>query len=265
MEFGPLKLKHCRYGWMLFSGPYIGKCFELYGEYSESEVALMADFIQPGDTVIDVGANIGDLTLPMARMVGASGKVYAFESHSANYHTLCANIALNQICTVKTINAFAGAADSEPDAVYTSDIFPVSTVTIDSLALSDCMLIKIDVEGHELEVLQGAAETISTHKPVLYFENDRKAYSAALLEYALGLNYRLYWHLAPIFRPNNFFGNPVNQWAPKNILSLMVLGVPPNFEHQVSGLPEITTSDSWWKDLKTPTRNDELPKKQAGS
>jgi len=40
MEFGKLKLKRCRYGWMLFAGPVIGKCFELYGQYSESEIMI---------------------------------------------------------------------------------------------------------------------------------------------------------------------------------------------------------------------------------
>lgn len=73
MQFGPLTLKHCKYGWMLYSGPTIGKCFEVYGQYSESEVAMMRGFLRPGDTVIDVGANIGDLTVPLSRMVGDSG------------------------------------------------------------------------------------------------------------------------------------------------------------------------------------------------
>src|SRR6185369_4454414 len=58
---------------MLFYGPYIGKCFDLYGQYSESEVAMMRAFLREGSTVIDVGANIGDLTLPLARIVGESG------------------------------------------------------------------------------------------------------------------------------------------------------------------------------------------------
>ena len=69
MQFGSLTLKCCKYGWMLFQGPYIGKCFDLYGQYSESEVALMRGFVREGNTVIDIGANIGDLTLPLARMV----------------------------------------------------------------------------------------------------------------------------------------------------------------------------------------------------
>lgn len=70
MRFGELTLGHCRYGWMLFSGPYIGKCFELYGQYSESEVSLMRAFLRQGATVIGVGANIGDLTVPLAKIVG---------------------------------------------------------------------------------------------------------------------------------------------------------------------------------------------------
>src|SRR5437868_7779281 len=103
MQFGALTLKRCKYGWMLFSGPYIGKCFELYGQYSESEVAMMRNFVREGSVVIDVGANIGDLTLPLARMAGDTGRVYAFESHPENFNVLCANLALNSIVNVKPI------------------------------------------------------------------------------------------------------------------------------------------------------------------
>lgn len=250
MDFGSLKLKRCRHGWMLFAGPYIGKCFDLYGEYSESENNLMAQFIHPGDTVVDAGANIGDLTLPLARMVGPTGTVHAIESNPEIFNILCANMALNQIKTVNPINGFVGAATSEPDPQYTPGNFPVSTVTIDSLALPSCRLIKIDVEGHELEVLHGAANTISEHQPILYFENDRKDLSEPLLEHVIELGYRLYWHLAPIYQPNNFFANPVNHWAPKNIMSIMILALPPGFAQSVRGLSEISGPKAWWEDLK---------------
>src|SRR5260221_9055050 len=105
MQFGALKLKHCRYGWMLFSGPYIGKCFDLYGQYSESEVAMMRAFLTEGGTVIDVGANIGDLTLPISQIVGPSGKVFAIESHPEVFNVLCANLAINQVRNTLPINA----------------------------------------------------------------------------------------------------------------------------------------------------------------
>jgi hypothetical protein len=77
MQFGKNQLKRCKYGWMLFHGPYIGKCFELYGQYSEAEVSVLRAFIHPGDTAIDVGANIGDLTLPMSQLAGETGRIYA--------------------------------------------------------------------------------------------------------------------------------------------------------------------------------------------
>src|SRR5437867_5990708 len=96
---------------MLFSGPFIGKCFDLYGQYSESEVAMMRSFLREGSTVIDVGANIGDLTIPLAKIVGKSGRVYAIESHPENFNVLCANLALNGIINTKPINAFVATSD----------------------------------------------------------------------------------------------------------------------------------------------------------
>ena len=108
MQFGPLSLKRCRYGWMLYSGPLIGKCFDLYGEYSESEIAMMRGFLSDGSTVVDVGANIGDLTVPLAGIVGASGRVYAFESHPENFNVLCGNLALNNLN--KAVKSESGAS-----------------------------------------------------------------------------------------------------------------------------------------------------------
>jgi hypothetical protein len=114
-QFGNRLLRRCRYGWMLFDGPFIGKCFELYGEYSEAEVALMRQFVRPGDTVIDVGANIGDLTLPLAQMVGAGGRVYAVESHADTYNVLCANLALNEVRNVRALNVFIAKGSASAD------------------------------------------------------------------------------------------------------------------------------------------------------
>jgi hypothetical protein len=57
--------------------------------------------------------------------------------------------------------------------------------------------------------------------------NDVRDASSELLSFVMEkLGYGLYWHLAPIFDADNFFGNPVNHWAPKSIVSSMVLGIP---------------------------------------
>jgi FkbM family methyltransferase len=261
MQFGPLTLKKCKYGWMLFSGPFIGKCFDLYGQYSESEVSMMRNFLREGSVAIDVGANIGDLTVPLAHMVGESGRVYAFESHPQSFNVLCANLALNALSNTKAINAFIATspdADTKSDHwgefAYVSEKWAPQFLAIDSLELMACDLIKVDVDGKELDVLRSGEMQIERFRPVLYFENDVRASSRDLLEYVMHkLQYDLYWHPAPIFEPENYFVNPVNHWAPRNIASLMVLAIPAEQRRAVPGLKKISSEDDWWDGLELAT------------
>lgn len=253
MQFGKFMLSRCRYGWMLHSGPYIGKCFELYGEYSEAEVAMMRQFVRAGDTVIDVGANIGDLTIPLSRMVGDAGRVYAVESHPELFNVLCANLALNGITNTRPLNAFvAPSRDTDTGGqwganAYVGDVWRTEFLGLDELDLDACHLLKIDVDGKELEVLRSGEMQIERFRPILYFENDVREASAELLAFAMTtLGYDLYWHPAPIFAANNFLGNPVNHWAPDEITSLMVLGVPSERKAPVATLARITDPDDWW-------------------
>jgi hypothetical protein len=254
MQFGSLTLKHCKYGWMLFSGPYIGKCFDLYGQYSESEVAMMRHFVREGSTVIDVGANIGDLTIPLAKIVGQTGRVYAIESQPENFNVLCANLALNGIVNTKSIHAFAATSDCVDPAsaewgatAYIGNIWKPQYIALDAMEIAACDLIKIDVDGKELDVLKSGEMHIERFRPVLYFENDIKEASPALLSYVMNkLGYDLYWHAAPIFEPQNFFDNPDNHWAPRNVCSLMMLGVPAERAITVGGLDRVTDKDGWW-------------------
>ena len=93
-------------------------------------------------------------------------------------------------------------------------------VTLDSLKLGRCTLIKVDVEGMERQVLEGAAKTIAACLPILYVENDRREKAAELVRYIDGLGYAMYWHLPPLFNPNNFLQNPDNVFG--NIVSANV-------------------------------------------
>jgi Methyltransferase FkbM domain len=253
MQIGRHKLSLCKYGWMLHHGPYIGKCFELYGQYSESEVNVIRTFVKPGDTALDIGANIGDLTLPMSRFAGPAGRVYAFESHTANYQVLCANLALNDIQNVKPLNCFIASSPDVDTAGpwgqfgYVSEIWGAPVISVDSLNIPSCAFIKVDVDGKELEVLKSASGLIERCRPILYFENDDQAASPPLLEYVMGQNYDLYWHPAPIFSAVNFFGNPVNHWRPENIMSFMILGIPGDRREQFTiQLKPVTHKDQWW-------------------
>jgi Methyltransferase FkbM domain len=246
MQFGRYTLKRCRYGWMLFTGPYIGKCFDLYGEYSESEVQVMRDFVRPGNWVVDIGANIGSLTVPLSQLVGESGRVLAVESHPENFNVLCSNLALNSITNVKPVNCFIHQSpEFAVREMFTGPVWNPVKSSIDAFALPACHFIKIDVDGNELDVIRSGSETIAKHRPILYFENDVKEASKNLLQHVFDLDYRLYQHAAPIFRPDNFFLNPVNHWVPQNIVSLMVLGVPRERDITLQGIQELLRPEDY--------------------
>src|SRR5207253_506901 len=76
---------------------------------------------------------------------------------------------------------------------------PVPLVTLDSLNLPRCDLIKIDVEGMETAVVEGAAQTLARFQPVLYVENDRKEKSDELIRAIDRLGYTMHWHFPTLF------------------------------------------------------------------
>src|SRR5262249_54417426 len=152
------------------------------------EVMFLQQLTRPGMTVLEVGANIGVFTVPLARFVHP-GRVIAFEPQRIMYQILCGNLALNAIDNVVAHNSAAGRSTGSitvPSVDYTKlgnfgavsltgsrqgDIVPL--VTIDSLVLPSCHLIKIDVQGMELDVLEGATSTLQQFRPLLYVENDQ--------------------------------------------------------------------------------------------
>src|SRR5262245_53848072 len=178
-----LNLMNCRHGVMLFprSDMYIGRSLELYGEWADGEIVLFSNILKPGDNVVEAGANIGTHTLPLAKLVGPTGRVWALEPQQLVYQILCANLALNEIENVEPLHAAAGTMRGEtliPRVGYGTNINfgaistgagtdKVPVVTIDEFGLKHCKLIKVDVEGHEIEVLKGAAQTIARLRPCL--------------------------------------------------------------------------------------------------
>ena len=216
---------------------YIGRSFDLYGEFSEAEVALFRGLVAPGQTALDVGANIGAHTLALARLVGPTGRVLAFEPQRIAYYSLCGNVVQNNLDQVECRQAAVGAATGAIDVplldhrrehnfggvdlsrdygAAPSDRVPV--VRIDDLGLAACHFIKVDVEGMERQALEGAVETIRRFKPLLYVEDDRAEKSDALRELIDSLGYEMYSHRPPLFNPDNFARNAENVFG--NIVSL---------------------------------------------
>ena len=205
-------------------------------------------------------AQISAHTVPFAKAVGATGKVLTFEPQRTVFHMLCGNLALNGLSNVQAINGGLGAEAATlrvPSIDYASehnfggaqlsesgDGHAVSVTTLDSWELEACHLIKADVEGMELEVLQGATETIKRFNPFLYIENDRTDLSKGLLEWLLRANYRLYWHICQLFSENNFFANQENVFS--GYLCVNVLGVPSTSTINVTQMRQITSPEDRW-------------------
>ena len=87
---------------------YLGRSMIAYGEFSEGEAALLTQLLAPGAIVIEAGANMGAITVPIAKRVGDQGLVYAFEPQMAVFQQLCANLALNDLMNVQAYHAGCG-------------------------------------------------------------------------------------------------------------------------------------------------------------
>ena len=262
---GPTRVKSCRHGAFVYleTDQYVGRALDRYGEYSEGEVTLFAQLIQPGWTVLEVGANMGAHTVPLAKLVGPTGRVLAFEPQRVMFHLLCANAALNNLAQIHAQLVAAGRA---PGTVQIPFLDPavlqnfgslshtqwgrgdaIPRITLDSLDLPACHFMKIDVEGMELDVIAGAERTLSRYRPSLYVENDREQHSAALIARLLALGYRLYWHTPPLYSPQNHFANRQNDYP--GVVSINMLCLPAEMPQRINGLREITDPRADWRAL----------------
>ena len=248
-------LTQARYGTVLYNkhDAFVGRSFELYGEFSEGEVEVFRQLVRPGMVVLDIGANIGAHTLFFARAVGASGVVHAFEPQRIVYQALAANVALNSLTNVHCHQAILGERQGTllvPPIDYTqannfgglelggwSTGEPVQVVRLDDLGIERCDFMKLDVEGMELDVLRGARALLRRCGPLLYVENDRPDRQAEVIREIGAQDYLMYWHPSPLFNPSNYKGNPENVFG--DVVSLNMLCVPKRLGLPVAGLEPV--------------------------
>ncbi len=245
-----------RYGPFLYNrnDQIIGRALERYGEYSEGEVDLLRQLCGRGSVVADIGANIGTIAIPLAMHVGPEGFVYGFEPQRVVFQTLCANVALQSLTNVDCVPAALGAEEATvhlPDLRYDVEANfggvelhaftegrALAQQTLDAYQdRGPFALIKIDVEGMELEVLHGGARLIETQRPLLYVENDRPERSEALIAWLRAMGYRLYWHRPLLFNANNAKGNGENIFGDAAFVNM--LGIPRERDATIAGLDEV--------------------------
>jgi len=257
-----LKLVKTRHGRFICqdNDMYIGRSLIEYGEYSQAEIDFLLQVARPGETVVEGGANIGTITVPLAQRVGPTGRVIAFEPQRLVFQTLCGNLAVNGIENVHVHHAALGSAPGEttiPFVSYGRDFNygslqigsakgeAVPVLTVDSLQLPRLDLLMADVEGYEEAVLRGGADSIRRHKPCLYLENNQRGKSSSLLSFIFSLGYEAWWHFPPLFSPNNLNGKTDDIFDKR--ISINIICQHPDRMRPVAGLHKIAGPDDWWQ------------------
>lgn len=203
----------------------------LYGEYCDAEVQILARFLTPNSLYIDIGTNIGYHAIAINQLVGCP--VIGFEPHPNHFAVAAMN------CVDKKIQLIHSAVGNKKGTLLIKDFDPstvgnfgevgisdegieVNSIKLDDAKLPLCTVIKIDVEGHELEVLKGATKVIKQFRPIIMYEAlDIKDWSACH-KFIESKKYKQYWiavknkPVAPTFKETD--EDPFNNTGVTNIL-----------------------------------------------
>lgn len=218
------------------SDEIIGRSLSLYGEYAGTEIDLLTQCMDQNSVVYDVGANIGLHTVAFA---STGAKVWSFEPNPKNFSLLEQNCKFLSGVTLKP-----HAVGSRPGMVYIEDFdpgipgnfgslrilesgLPVEQICLDQIDAPDPDVIKIDVEGQELAVIQGALQRISRYKPLVYYEAQESNDLEDIWHIFQQLNYTLYWNTVMNYNDYNFKGNTNNVFG--NSAIFCIVAAPPGF------------------------------------
>jgi FkbM family methyltransferase len=164
--------------WSLSSRGQPGRV--LTGTYERAHTRLFEKWVFPGSIVLDLGAHVGYYTLLSSRLAGDTGKVYSFEPDPRNCRNLRRHVRINRLRNVHVEES--AVADVEGTARFQTGTgsgtgrlgergtLRVSTLVLDAYCRSGSIqpnLVKIDVEGAEMRVLEGARATLVDFRPTI--------------------------------------------------------------------------------------------------
>lgn len=197
------KLKGKR--WLLASR---GKLLRvLLSTYEREQTRLFEDALSPGNVVFDIGAHAGYYSLLASVLVGSSGSVFAFEPEPRNALYLKKHMAINRCGNVTVVESAVGNNSGMTHFEYgtgsgtgrvatarSDGDLAVPMVSLDDFTESNAILpdhLKIDVEGAEMLVLQGARRTISRARPVIFLSTHGPAVHRECCRFLKELQYEL--------------------------------------------------------------------------
>ncbi len=186
-----------QYVWQLGDPRTAIACLGVVGEYELIETRILKFFAAKSELIIDVGANVGYYAVELSAMLTSTAKIHAFEPVPESFQQLKRNVNLNSLSTVVSCNQVAISNSDSNVLLYkpktsgssassARNLHPeedveeilVHSTTLDNYislhGLKSLNLLKIDVEGAELMVIEGALNSIRTHKPVIFAELLRK-------------------------------------------------------------------------------------------
>lgn len=172
------------YRYMCYNNDTISNSLSTYGYWENSLIKYAENYLNDESVILDIGANIGTWTIPLAIK---KRKIYSFEPFDTSFYALCGNIFINnkeiivnpyQMALTDDLNKktnllltdtcnIGGVKLVESDSLTETKY---KLATIDSFQFEKVDFIKLDVEGHELNVLKGGINTILKFKPVIFFE-----------------------------------------------------------------------------------------------
>ena len=197
---GLVRVRRDKTNWALDLSEGIDLSIFLFGGFERSAHIAYKRLLRPGMVVIDIGANVGSHTLPLAACVDSTGRVIAIEPTTTAFQKLQANVTLNPELAgrITTIQAMISAADDlpAPKEIYASwpvdgrrsastELHPrhggallstegAQAISLDSLVAAVSIdridLIKLDVDGHEMDVLQGGRRVLTEMRPRIVME-----------------------------------------------------------------------------------------------
>ncbi len=207
------------------------------GEHEPDVQRAIATNTGPGDVIYDVGAHLGFLSLGAVRAVGATGRVVAFDADPANIARLRQHAERNQLWrNLQIVHAAVWSDAAGPEIAFRrglfsfsqggveagghrpvlagSELIHVPVITLDQFIATGNpppQLIKIDVEGGEVEVLRGASHLFATHRPLLIVEVHHQQATDTLNGWLAEFRYSDKWKIPAENFPRHLLAWPVER------------------------------------------------------
>lgn len=239
----------------------VSQAIALYGEYSFAEIVIMSRYLNQQSLYVDVGTNIGYHAVAVSHFVGCN--VIGFEPHPNHFAVIAHNVKDRNIlvynAAVSNKSGSIRIADFDEsefgnygEVAKDNDGIEVSSVKLDDIKLDACTVIKIDVEGHELNVLKGATKTIKKFRPVIFFEALEGNNWEECRQFLADKDYKAYWVVCRVRPLHTTYKetelNPFNDSASFNILAV------PNEKEQPNDLVPVVPNEWYHKTVQRITK-----------